>query len=154
MTCETCHFRNKFNVQNFSPESAWLRLDVCVQVVGLNVHPVDSISNCAHLLRVGLANRWSCSCSCSNFYSYFCSSFVHPVTPGWPLRPPWTPTPPGPTLYSRSTCRYTPRSSSAWGPDQRGYCSLAKLEDSKALKRIMIRSCLRVKFMIKLIGRN
>jgi hypothetical protein len=28
------------------------------QVVGLNVHPVESIANCAHLLKVGLANRW------------------------------------------------------------------------------------------------
>ena len=27
------------------------------QVAGLNVHPVDSISSCAHLLKVGIANR-------------------------------------------------------------------------------------------------
>ena len=33
------------------------------QVAGLNVHPVDSISSCAHLLKVGIANRSLFYCS-------------------------------------------------------------------------------------------
>ena len=33
------------------------------QVAGLNVHPVDSISSCAHLLKVGIANRSLLYCS-------------------------------------------------------------------------------------------
>ena len=60
------HF-DLFDICKFFPSSFAYTIKLLnndhVQVAGLNVHPVDSISSCAHLLKVGIANRSLFHCS-------------------------------------------------------------------------------------------